>query len=85
MSKQNGNRTIPLSRLPEGRQGRIVNVKAPPELSRRLLELGLTRGTVVRSRFRSMLGDPTAYEVRGVLLGLRESDARRIIVELLPE
>ena len=77
------NKTIPLSRLPAGRSARVVNITAKPEICLRLRELGLTNGTKITVRFRSMLGDPTAYEIRGVLLAIRKQDAKYILVEEL--
>lgn len=77
------NKTIPLSSLPAGHSARVVNITAKSEICLRLRELGLTNGTKVTVRFRSMLGDPTAYEIRGVLLAIRQQDAKYILVEEL--
>lgn len=48
---------------------------------RRLMDLGLTPGTVVRIEQTSPLGDPTAYRIRGSVIALRRSQARGIRVE----
>ena len=45
---------------------------------RRLLDLGLVPGTVVRAEFASPAGDPTAYRVRGALIALRNQQADMI-------
>ena len=47
---------------------------------RRLLDLGLVRGTVVVPEFRSPGGDPVAYRVRESLVALRETQARNVRV-----
>jgi ferrous iron transport protein A len=48
---------------------------------RRLMDLGVLPGIVVRTVRRSPLGDPTAYLVRGSVIVLRRSQARGIHVE----
>lgn len=47
---------------------------------RRLLDLGLVPGTVVRPEMRSPAGDPTAYRIRGALIALRQTQADMILV-----
>ena len=51
-------------------------------MKRRILDLGMIEGTTVKPVFRSPLGDPTAYQVRGALISLREEEASNILVEL---
>jgi len=46
-----------------------------------MLDLGIISGTAITPVFRSPIGDPTAYEVRGTLLALRQEDALKIEVE----
>ena len=48
---------------------------------RRLMDLGLLPGIVIRAERTSPLGDPTAYLVRGSLIVLRRSQARGIHIE----
>jgi DtxR family Mn-dependent transcriptional regulator len=47
---------------------------------RRLLDLGIVPGTVIKSEVESMAGDPTAYRVRGATIALRKQQARMIYV-----
>lgn len=47
---------------------------------RRLLDLGIVRGTVVVAEMRGPGGEPTAYRVRGSLIALRSSQAQHIRV-----
>lgn len=42
---------------------------------RRLLDLGVVPGTVVRAQMRSAGGDPVAYDIRGALVALRREQA----------
>lgn len=47
---------------------------------RRLLDLGLVPGTRIEVVRRSPLGDPTAYQIRGAIIALRQEDASKIKV-----
>lgn len=47
-------------------------------MKRRILDLGMIEGTKIKPVFRSPLGDPTAYEVRGSLISLREEESGNI-------
>ena len=48
---------------------------------RRLLDLGLIRGTEVRRELTSASGDPIAYRIRGALIALRSTQSSWIAVE----
>ena len=47
---------------------------------RRLFDLGLIPGTVVRAEFCGPGGDPTAYDIRGATIALRRQQAEQILV-----
>ena len=67
-----------LSLLRPGESG-IVEYISPscmgPE-RRRLLDFGIVPGTTTGCEFRSPLGSPTAYSLRGTTIGLRNTQAR---------
>ena len=48
---------------------------------RRIMDMGLTRGTEVRGRKVAPLGDPMELTVRGYELSVRKGDAELIEVE----
>ena len=48
---------------------------------RRIMDMGLTKGTQVFVRKVAPLGDPIELTVRGYELSIRKSDADRIMVE----
>jgi DtxR family Mn-dependent transcriptional regulator len=50
---------------------------------RRLLDLGIVRGTEVVPELVSAGGDPVAYRVRGALIALRREQAEWIRIEKL--
>jgi ferrous iron transport protein A len=70
-----------LDRLPMGAAGRVRSVAGADELALRLLEMGLTPGTVVTMVGQAPLGDPLEVEVRGYRLSVRRSEAARVDVE----
>jgi len=47
---------------------------------RRLLDLGLTAGAEVTAEYRSFLGDPMAFRVRGSLIALRQDQAEHVLI-----
>ena len=51
---------------------------------RRLLDLGFTRGAAVAVLFAGASGDPTAFQIRGTVISLRNADAAQILVDPLP-
>ncbi len=51
---------------------------------RRLLDLGLTPGTPIRTERVSMFRDPRAYRVRGSLIALRREQADKVHIEDAP-
>ena len=57
------------------------SIECEENIKRRLLELGLIQGTKIKPVFKSPLGDPTAYEIRGTLISIRNEEANRIIVK----
>lgn len=46
-----------------------------------MLDLGIIEGTKIKPVFKSPLGDPTAYEIRDMLISLRSEDAKKICVK----
>lgn len=52
------------------------------QIRRRLLDLGICKGTAITPIFRSITGDSTAYLVRGSTIALRKEDAKNIQVVL---
>lgn len=72
--------TISLNTLPLNTVGTIVEVNCNPSIKRRLLDLGLIPNTKIIPIFKSIGGDPIAYEVRGTTLAIRNEDAKNILV-----
>jgi DtxR family Mn-dependent transcriptional regulator len=71
--------------LPRGRIARVTGISPACQGSqrRRLLDLGVVRGTHVEAALRSAAGDPVAYLIRGALIALRREQAEWVRVEIL--
>jgi ferrous iron transport protein A len=70
-----------LSDLSPGDRGRVTKMGGDADALRRLMEMGLMRGTTVEVVRRAPLGDPLEVKVRGFMLTLRRSEAEHIEVE----
>lgn len=67
-----------LYELPLNKVGIVNNLNCNGNIRRRLLDLGLVRGTKITPVFKSPSGDPTAYEIRKTLIALRKEDSKLI-------
>lgn len=67
-----------LYELPLNSIGIIDNLNCNGNIRRRLLDLGLVKGTKITPVFKSPSGDPTAYEIRKTLIALRKEDSQLI-------
>jgi ferrous iron transport protein A len=76
-----------LDRIELGRVVRVVAIEEDVEgraIARRLDDLGLRPGAVVRVLRRAPLGDPTVFELHGYQLCLRRSESARVRVVPAP-
>lgn len=71
-----------LNKVEMNKEVKVKEIKCENNIKRRILDLGIIEGTKIKPVFKSPLGDPTAYEVRGMLLSLREEDSQNIKIEL---
>jgi len=72
-----------LSQLNRGQCGKIVSVKAPLGIRRRLMDIGLIRGVEFEVIRKAPLGDPIEIKVHGFLLSLRINEADFIEIEII--
>jgi len=75
-----------LKALGIGKSGRVTAVGGGTSakskaLRRRLLDMGITPGTVITVKKTAPLGDPIELLLRGYVLSLRLEDAEKITVE----
>lgn len=59
----------------------VVKLHGEGAVKRRIMDMGLTRGTEVHVRKVAPLGDPMELTVRGYELSVRKADAEMIEVE----
>lgn len=69
-----------LSGLAPGDSATVTGLASGSCLRRRLQDLGLIEGTLVRCLQRSPLGDPTAFFVRGAVIALRAADSAGVLI-----
>ena len=70
-----------LKTVPVGKAAVVVKIHGEGAIKRRLMDMGLTRGTTVHVRKLAPLGDPIEITLRGYELSLRKADADMIEVE----
>jgi DtxR family transcriptional regulator, Mn-dependent transcriptional regulator len=68
--------------LRPGEEAEVVRVSGAVQGAqrRRLLDLGVVPGTVIKAELASASGDPVAYRIRGAMIALRGHQAREILV-----
>jgi ferrous iron transport protein A len=64
--------------LAVGETGCVVGISEADEVSRRLLEMGVTPGVEIRRIGAAPLGDPLEFELRGYRLSLRRAEAQHV-------
>ena len=73
--------TVCLKDLKPSGRGKIVKIAVKGEIRKRLMEMGVTTGTVVEVERVAPLGDPIEIKIRGYHLSLRKVQAKGIFVE----
>lgn len=71
---------INLNQLPLNKRGIIKELKCDGSIKRRLLDLGLVKGTSIIPILVSPSKDPRAFAVRGSIIAIRGEDAENIKV-----
>ena len=64
-----------------GESARVVKLHGEGAVKRRIMDMGMTRGSEVFVRKAAPLGDPMEVTVRGYELSLRKADTQMIEVE----
>lgn len=70
-----------LNKLILDEKGYIFKIKCNEIVKRRLMDLGLIKGTCIIPRLESPTKEPRAFEFRGTLIVIREEDAKLIEVD----
>ena len=69
-----------LAELNVGGKAKVLSVNADTNIKRRLQDIGLINGTTVECLYKSPLGDPKAFLIRGAVIALRREDSSNIII-----
>ena len=64
-----------------GQTVKVVKLHGEGAVKRRIMDIGLTKGTEVYIRKVAPLGDPVEVTVRGYELSIRKADAEMIEIE----
>ena len=67
-----------MNSLEEGRWGRVIRLDTKGDMRRRLQDIGLVEGTMVKCLRKSPSGDPVAYRIRGAVIALISADYSEI-------
>ena len=59
----------------------MVKLTGEGPVKRRIMDMGLTKGTLVHVKKSAPLGDPIELTVRGYELSIRKAEAENVIVE----
>lgn len=73
---------IHLCDLPMDCIGKVISLECNGNIRRRLLDLGIVKGTSIIPVLKSPSGDPTAFLIRGSIIALRKEDANLILVNI---
>ncbi|HHU43389.1 MAG: FeoA domain-containing protein [Bacillota bacterium] len=71
-----------LERLKKGVIGKVIDIKCPNTIKKRLMDMGLCLGAKIEYIGKAPLGDPLLFKVKEILLALRKKVAKDIIVEI---
>ncbi|MGY3750395.1 FeoA domain-containing protein [Vagococcus acidifermentans] len=83
VSKKEGNsvrKYMSLNDMPVGTKSVVEGILGKGAVKRRLMDMGLTKGTPILLRKVAPLGDPIEVAVRGYQLTLRKSEADLILI-----
>ena len=69
-----------LKEVPVGGKAKVVRIHGEGAVKRRIMDMGLTKGTEVTVRKIAPLGDPIELTVRGYELSIRKDEAAAIEV-----
>ena len=67
--------------LKNGERAKIVKIGRIGELKKRLVDMGVTAGEIIKLERNAPLGDPQEYIVKATGVAIRKEDAKNIEVE----
>lgn len=70
-----------LNDLGVGSESTILKIKGVGPIRRRLMDMGVIKGTMISVEKVAPMGDPIGVKVKGYSLTFRKEDAKNIVVE----
>lgn len=67
--------------LKNGEKAKIVKIGRIGELKKRLVDMGITAGEIIKLERNAPLGDPQEYIIKATGIAIRKEDAKNIEVE----
>lgn len=67
-----------LNELKPGQEGKVLSLGEKGPMKRRIMDMGVTPGAVLKVIKVAPLGDPIEVNIRGYELSLRKEEAKRI-------
>ena len=72
--------TESLNSINPGEYAKVGQILSRGSMRRRLLDIGLTPGTMVECVGKSPSGDPKAFLIRGAVIAIRSEDCADILI-----
>lgn len=69
-----------LKDLRVGQSATVVKLEGEGAIRRRIMDMGITKGTEILVKRVAPLGDPLELTVRGYQLSIRKADAKKILI-----
>lgn len=70
-----------LSDLKRGESAKITKIGEVGELKKRLVDIGVTSGEIIKLERKAPLGDPQEYIIKSTGIAIRNKDAKNIEIE----
>jgi len=70
-----------LTDLKRGEKAKIIKIGKIGDLKKRLVDMGVTSGEIIKLERDAPLGDPQQYIIKGTGIAIRKEDAKNIEVE----
>lgn len=83
MAKADASESVRVRDLKPGQKGRVLRITSRSAACRRMVEMGVTPGTLIEVERVAPLGDPVEIKVKGYHLSLRKDEAEGVEVERL--
>lgn len=58
----------------------VVDNRIKSKNKENIINLGVTNGSKIKCLYKSPFNDPTAYEIKNVILAIRDEDSKNILV-----